>query len=89
MDIAIMQFSIQTGKVIRCILLAVNRKEKKLVKYDIISALGGTYANAQLRLLNQVITKIEEGWKPTGGVALAFDSMTKNCYASQAIIKEE
>ena len=59
------------------------------MKYDIMSALGGTYANAQLRLLDQVTAKIEEGWKPIGGVALAFDPVTNNCYASQAIIKEE
>jgi hypothetical protein len=51
--------------------------------------MGGTYAGAQLRLLEQVTAKIEEGWKPIGGVALAFDPVTKNCYASQAIIKEE
>jgi hypothetical protein len=66
-----------------------NQKEKKSVKYDIMSALGGTYANAQLRLLSQVTAKIEEGWKPIGGIALAFDPATHNCYASQAIIKEE
>lgn len=59
------------------------------MKYDIMSAMSSTYAGAQLHLLEQVIAKIEEGWKPTGGVALAFDPVTKNCYASQAIIKEE
>ena len=59
------------------------------MKYDILSAVGSSYAGAQLCLLEQVTTKIEEGWKPTGGVALAFDPVTKSCYASQAIIKEE
>lgn len=59
------------------------------MKYDILSTMGHTYAGAQLRLLEQVTAKIEEGWKPIGGVALAFDPVTKNCYASQAIIKEE
>ncbi len=59
------------------------------MKYDILSALGSTYAGAQLRLLAQVTDKIEKGWKPIGGIALAFDPVTKSCYASQAIIKEE
>ena len=43
---------------------------------------------AATALENMVNVYLHEGWKTEGGVSLAYDSLTENYSAAQAIVKE-
>ena len=62
------------------------------MEYKILSVMGASDEEAVQRLESRVISYMEEGWKPQGGIAFEirpFSYSKDEFYALQAIIKEE
>lgn len=63
-------------------------KGGKMMEYKIITGTGITVEFATSNLATKVEGYLDKGWHPQGGITMGQDPITKQMYATQAIVKE-